>query len=77
MQKVFVISGTLNKRICIFYDKQTNKWISIPSVIQSREGIAYTVFEEKYSCVRWFKKIEKSKPTKCKRKKISNFDISS
>ena len=46
MQKVFVISGTLNKRICIFYDKQTNEWISIQSVIQSREGIAYTVFEE-------------------------------
>ena len=47
MQKVFVISETGNKKPSWFYNKDTNKWTSIASIIDDREGSACTVFEGK------------------------------
>ena len=53
MQKVFVISGagyeepSLLEKPSWFYNKDTNKWTSIASIMELREGSACTVFEGK------------------------------
>ena len=47
MQKLFVICGTSNNRLCVFYDNQRDQWTSADSMMESRKEAACTVFEGK------------------------------